>query len=269
VKLITTQHGYKRFDPIPEVDYSTYYTTEKPSCIDNQEKDLRWWNIVHDDRLAILENSYREDGVLLDVGCGAGFFLYRAREFGWRTEGIDPNKTAIQYATEKLHLLTVSTKNIQELPPNHYSAIHCSEVLEHVPNPEELLKECYRVMRKNGIICICVPNDFNPLQALLEKQYGQYWVSYPYHINYFNFQSLAILMSAVGFVPVYATSMFPLELFALAGVPYIGNEKIGRMVHSARMHLDTHLEPEFRMGMYENFANYGIGREAIIYGTKL
>lgn len=266
-ELIKTSFGYYRFDPIPEVDYSTYYTDEKPLCIANQIEDKDWWGEMYSDRLHIMENSYSEYGVILDVGCGSGFFLAKAREWGWATEGIDPSETALKYAMEELGLY-VSTKDITVMPDNHYSAIHCSEVLEHVADPERLLKNCYRILRKNGMLCVCVPNDFNPLQMILKQKYGEYWVSYPWHINYFSFDSLIQLMASVGFTVIYQSTMYPLEIFALFGIPYIGNDKLGRMIHKVRMEMDMEMSSNERNKFYEEIARFGIGREAIVYGIK-
>ncbi len=265
--LIKTKHGYYRFDPIPEVDYSTYYTDEKPLCIANQIEDKAWWDVMYEDRLRVLENAYSDGGVILDVGCGAGMFLARAREWGWATEGIDPSETALKYAKDTLGLY-VSTTDITSLKSNHYSAIHCSEVLEHVPDPERLLKHCHRVLRKNGMICVCVPNDFNPLQMILKQKYGEYWVSYPWHINYFSFDSLSSLMAEAGFTVIYQSAMYPLEIFALFGVPYIGNDKLGRFIHRVRMKMDMEMSAQERSIFYEEMTRFGIGREAIIYGIK-
>lgn len=267
-KLIKTKHGYYRFDPIPEVDYSTYYTDEKPLCIQNQVEDKPWWDVMYDDRLRVFENVYTENGIMLDVGCGAGMFLARAREWGWATEGIDPNETAVQYAKDTLQLY-VHSIDIASLQDSHYSAIHCSEVLEHVPDPERLLQNCYRVMRKNGMICVCVPNDFNPLQMILKQRYGDYWVSYPYHINYFDFGSLTNIMSSVGFTVIHHSTMYPLEIFALFGIPYIGNDRLGRYIHKLRMKIDLDFNPQERSRFYDQIAQLGIGREAIVYGIKL
>jgi hypothetical protein len=104
---------------------------------------------------------------------------------------------------------------------------------------------------------------------MLRKKYGEYWVSYPYHINYFDFDSLATVMMDAGFTVVHESAMFPLEFFALWGVPYIGNDKIGRTVHRERMRHDLKMTPAQRATVYASLAQWGLGREAIVYGIKL
>ena len=38
-----------------------------------------------------------------------------------------------------------------------FDAVVCSELLEHVPDPPSVLKEAFRVLRRGGVILICVP----------------------------------------------------------------------------------------------------------------
>ena len=50
-----------------------------------------------------------------------------------------------------------------------YDAINLFDVLEHVHNPTELLKKCHQLLKSRGIIVIEVPNDYNPLQKIVQK----------------------------------------------------------------------------------------------------
>ena len=41
----------------------------------------------------------------------------------------------------------------------YFDKILCSEVLEHTPNPKKVIKEIYRILRKDGILVISIPNE--------------------------------------------------------------------------------------------------------------
>jgi ubiquinone/menaquinone biosynthesis C-methylase UbiE len=264
--LIQTKFGYWRFDPIPEVDYSTYYV-DKPSCIAEQEEDKKWWYEMYDDRLRVF--GMRSHNIL-DVGCGIGMFLSAAIQWGWWiAEGIDPNTTAIEYAKDHFRV-EASTKDISELPSDKYTALHCSYVLEHVADPEKLLKECYRVLSDTGMICVCVPNDFNPLQMILKIKYGEYWIDYPWHINYFGFDSLMSLMQSVGFRIYKISTMFPMEIFAFIDNPttMVGDKEAARYARQRRAKFDLSMTPQERDKLYGTLAGYGLGREVIVYAIK-
>ena len=66
--------------------------------------------------------------------------------------------------------------DIRNLPlkDNSQDLVICSEVLEHVPNYEAVLAECYRVLKPAGVLLISVPT-YTPekLCWLFSKKYRQ------------------------------------------------------------------------------------------------
>ena len=171
-----------------------------------------------------------------------------------------------------------------------YDAINLTQVLEHVNNPIEFLKKCHRLLKSGGIIVIEAPNDYNPLQKIVQKSLKkeEYWLtvltksrsrtdsfnqtSKIDHVNYFNFFSLKRLLTKLKFKVVYQQSTFPLELFLLMGDDYLKNEKIGKKINQKRINLEMNLMAEkngrIKKELYEKFAEIGIGRASIIYAKK-
>ena len=45
-----------------------------------------------------------------------------------------------------------------EIEDNSQDLVICSEVLEHVPNFKDVLKECYRILKPGAVMLISVPN---------------------------------------------------------------------------------------------------------------
>ncbi len=45
--------------------------------------------------------------------------------------------------------------------------IHMNNVLEHIPDPHQFLMLAYEILKPAGLICITVPNDYNPLQKVV------------------------------------------------------------------------------------------------------
>ena len=45
-----------------------------------------------------------------------------------------------------------------------FDAVHLNNVLEHIPDPIELLILARECLEPGGILCVNVPNDFSPLQ---------------------------------------------------------------------------------------------------------
>ncbi|MBW7956373.1 MAG: class I SAM-dependent methyltransferase [Deltaproteobacteria bacterium] len=275
--------GFIHMDPVPEpselerVYAEEYYRDEKPLFIERVIEDLDWWRSVYDERFDFLE-SRLGDGMrsILDIGSGPGYFLKRGMERGWSGLGIEPSRQAAAHAMT-LGVEVINGFFNEETASGikrRFDALHLSEVLEHVPQPEALLRTASGLLSKGGIICCVVPNDFSPVQKVLTDRlgFGRYWLAPPHHVNYFSFESLSTLLERSGFRVVGRTSMFPIDLFLLMGDNYVGNDQLGRECHARRKKLDLMLnEPVlagFKKEMYELMARHGIGREMVIYGVK-
>tara|TARA_B110001454_G_scaffold131624_1_gene122584 strand:- start:124 stop:642 length:519 start_codon:yes stop_codon:yes gene_type:complete len=164
-----------------------------------------------------------------------------------------------------------------------FDAIHTFDVLEHVNNPIDIIKKAYSLLKKGGIIVVEVPNDFNPLQKLVQKKLKkkEWWLTlshnlknsaYIQHLNYFNFSSISDLIKRAGFKIIIKESTFPLELFLLMGQDYVKNPKIGKKIHLARIQFEKNFEKrkevQLKRTIYQKLAEIGIGRTAIIYAKK-
>ena len=129
-------------------------------------------------------------------------------------------------------------------------------------------------LNDDGIVCIIVPNDFNPFQLLLRDHldFEPWWVAPPHHINYFSFKSLAGLLEKCGFSVVHQESTFPIDLFLLMGDNYIENDEVGRECHSKRMNFERAARSDgsgnLLERLYSDFAKQGIGREVVLYARK-
>ena len=281
--------------PLPtEIELSqhykkNYYTKTKPNYINKYQKEIDYWNLIFDEKLNFLETKIkRKNKSIFDLGSGSGYFLKRAKEKGWNVDGIEPNLVAANHS-KKIGIPVINDffENIDINKMKKFDSINLFDVLEHVTNPIQLLKNCHKLLRSNGIIIIEVPNDYNPLQkivqeslkkdqywlTLLTKSRNYHWSSKMDHINYFNFLSLRKLLKKLQFNVIYEQSTFPLELFLLMGDDYLKNEKIGKDIHQKRMIMEKNLinseNQEIKKNLYEKFAHLGIGRTAIFFAQKI
>lgn len=120
--------------------------------------------------LAILSLiDLKEVGLTLDVGCGVGWLT---RQYAKLTQGqvigIDFSKESINGARSKaieegLNNLKFEVMDAEELrfENNTFDCIICSEVLEHLLNPQKALDEMNRVVKPTGQIVITTPNPWN------------------------------------------------------------------------------------------------------------
>ena len=254
-----------------------YYQKNKPDYIRSNEKDIRYQNYTFDEKLDFIESKISgKQKKILDIGSGPGFFLRRAKERGWNVLGIEPSPIAYEYAKkQKIPTIQKFFHQVEDNELGKFDAIHIFDVLEHVNDPINILKRIHSLLKKNGIVVIEVPNDFNPLQKIIQKKLkkDEYWVTLYSklhkfeHLNYFDFSSISKLVERIGFKIISKESTFPLEFFILMGHDYIKNPKIGKKIHSQRVRFEENSH-EIKKSLYKKFAEIGIGRTAIIYAKK-
>ena len=94
---------------------------------------------------------------VLDVGCGGGILSESMAEKGASVTGIDLGEKPLKIA--KLHLLEsgnkvdyrqVSVEDLAKEQPHHYDIVTCMEMLEHVPDPESIVRSCAELTKPGG-----------------------------------------------------------------------------------------------------------------------
>jgi SAM-dependent methyltransferase len=145
---------------------------------------------------------------LLDVGCGNGAFLDRARRAGWDAMGVDPDPVAVQAA--RCRGLNVQRGGIECLdagtPP--FDVITLNHVIEHVHDPVALLRGCRSLLRPGGRLWLQTPN----LEAQGHRLYGRHWrhLDPPRHLVLFTPTSLRRALGQAGFEQVVDLPWRPL-----------------------------------------------------------
>lgn len=283
------RYGYLRLEPMPKEDkvkrfyQSRYYDLVRKrgrspelrrlmsiEKIAKQERNWLWATLYSD--ICFTMRRYASGKRILDVGCGTGDLLFYLKKNGFDVTGIEPSPAATTCVRPKglnIHNSTFS-EFIKKYRKNNilaFDGISFLKVLEHVPNPAEIIKMAKSILRPGGIICIQVPNDFNELQFFAQKQLKahNWWIAIPDHVNYFNFHSLHSFLKQLGFEIIYSQSDFPMELFLLMDYNYISNEKIGNSCHKKRIKFEMSLTPSLRRSIYESLGKMGIGRNCLVF----
>lgn len=146
----------------------------------------------------VLERLNYGPGNVIDVGCSLGNFLEVARDRGWETIGLELNQKAVKHATETLGLdVRPQLLHEAELKENSFDVLTLWEVLEHVPDPDALLKDCRKYIRQGGTIAILVPNK-NALSARIMQEHCSCFGGRN-HLWYFSEDTLTELLKKNGF----------------------------------------------------------------------
>ncbi len=117
-----------------------------------------------EDRLKIVLEVFSryEFERILDVGCGNGNFTVligkacKAKEI----YGLDISEKYIEMARKigiKVFRLDVDSEDFP-FKDNYFDAVFAGEIIEHLYDPDHLLDEVYRVLKKDGILILTTPN---------------------------------------------------------------------------------------------------------------
>jgi len=151
----------------------------------------------------LIQKSYGEKCTILDVGCGNG---YQTAPFTEKNKvyGLDISEANIEKATAKG--IIAQLHDIEEPIPFKdatFDVVVCSEVLEHLFFPEEVIKECYRVLKKSGLFIVTIPNLYclrNRISMLMGRNCN--FIEYPInreHIRFFSLHGMMDILKETGF----------------------------------------------------------------------
>ena len=103
----------------------------------------------------------KSQDTVLEIGCGAGNILEQIKSH--QLHGIDLSTFLLKKSHHRLapRQAKLAQANAERLPfvNQRFSKLVCSEVLEHVSNPRQVIAEIARVAEPNGVIVISVPNE--------------------------------------------------------------------------------------------------------------
>ncbi len=141
-------------------------------------------------------HSRKGSGRLLDIGCNEGRGLQFYRHNGFMAEGLELNEIAAGIARSQG--FAVHTQTLDEFRPvDAYDVAVLSNVLEHVSDPIDMLRNVKRILKPGGQIWISCPNN----RSWLRSVFGRYWINWhvPFHLFHFSAQSLRTVLHDAGF----------------------------------------------------------------------
>ena len=219
--------GFCHLDPLPTVAWATdYYATSR---FYKDFAPMSWFSketLEH--RQGLWEPSYLHQTrlmgcmpFLVDVGCGAGWYVYHWNRRRSLAFGIEPSLSARlaspvpQFLFKNWNEVDAAFRERAGLSPSGqeghlHASLRAALVLEHLPDPRGFLAECHEHLHREGRLLVIMPNEFNPLQKRINRGAHKDWFVAEPHVNYFTPQSLRGLLRSCGFRVVHETSTFPM-----------------------------------------------------------
>lgn len=147
-------------------------------------------------------------GTILDLGCGVGTFLAKAREKGWKTYGVEPSQDAASIGSKQGLDIFPGTLNEAKYPDSFFDYVRSNHSFEHISDPKDVLREIRRVLKPDGKLFIGVPN----VAGWAAKHYRENWwyLCPPVHTFGYSPETLSRLLASEGFevVKVHYNSTF-------------------------------------------------------------
>lgn len=193
----------------------------------------------------ILQFIPKDSNKILDIGCGAGKLIEKLQSLGNECYGIEQSKDAYEVAIYRLgNANKIINKRIEDaiddIPNNYFDVILFLDVLEHMIEPWEILKQIKIKLNNSGIIICSIPNIryFHNLYDLVIKkefEYKEYGVMDKTHLRFFTYKSMQKMFEQAGlkisdFVGINPTPSKKMKLINLATFGFFRDCKFQQFV---------------------------------------
>jgi predicted TPR repeat methyltransferase len=138
---------------------------------------------------------------LPDIGCAGGACLAAARDLGFDGEGIEPSRWLNAYARSEYGLnvrQAILTAGVY--PEKSFDVVSLWDVLEHVPEPSDILRVARSLLKPDGYLWLNYPN-IGSLAARLIGWRWPFWLSV--HLHYYRPHAIRRQIEQVGFEVLY------------------------------------------------------------------
>ena len=189
----------------PEKNYwgdEKKYFEEARLIFEGKGKSHRDVNYIDD--LKMIER-FKPTGDFLDIGTNMGMFLRHTLGKKWNVVGIEPSP-ALSEMARKYFKLNIKTCYLNEagFQNESFDIVTMTDVFEHIAEPKKMLGDIKKVLKKDGILFIKVPNGrYNLLKLGLAKMTGRlkdYDIFDSYeHLMHFSHDTLKKMLEESGF----------------------------------------------------------------------
>jgi 2-polyprenyl-3-methyl-5-hydroxy-6-metoxy-1,4-benzoquinol methylase len=96
---------------------------------------------------------------ILNIGCGYGFESKIFSDAGYDVVGVDVSEKALRAAKEyQIESILGDVQEGIKLPDESFNVVYSAEVLEHLAFPSYFFEEVRRLLTKDGILILMLPN---------------------------------------------------------------------------------------------------------------
>lgn len=215
-------------------DKSIDYVKDVTEHTSKDDFTLEDWDIENIRALLQRNSAFKiQNAKLLEVGCGTGVFLDKARKHRFDVHGIELSDYAANFVRQMG--IPVETKPIEEanFAPGSFDAIVMREVIEHLPHPLESLKTVYSWLKPGGVLFMATGNYDCPERKL--KGADWFYFMPEGHLTIFSNTTMTNYLKKVGFSHVNVTNQGDklMDMLRNWGVIHKGEARPKNILHKA------------------------------------
>jgi|GEM_PF-2887769 SAM-dependent methyltransferase len=144
-------------------------------------------------------------GRLFEVGCGAGYFLWYAKQRGYEVAGNEVSRALVQFAREQLQVDVLEGDLLQLEIEGNWDVVYMRNVLSHLPDPVATLRKVHQLLRPGGLVFIETGNVAELSTSRIRALHQMGRLGVPDHLFFFTRAGLRQLMQRIGFKPISET----------------------------------------------------------------
>lgn len=136
---------------------------------------------------------------LLDIGAGAGLLVNEARKRGLDATGVEPSKSLVEAASRVNGVqLLQGTFPHPALAGRTFDIVCLVDVIEHVADPIQLLRDCAAALNKDGVFVLVTPDVKSIAARLLGHRWWHFRLA---HVSYFDRKTLTRALHVANLSP--------------------------------------------------------------------
>jgi 2-polyprenyl-3-methyl-5-hydroxy-6-metoxy-1,4-benzoquinol methylase len=179
-----------------------YYQSDEYRNAYNKTSNPSDYIEMHDNeqppRLDKIGADFFRDKTVLDYGCGGGAFLDLVSGLSGKTMGVEPFSGYHDSLKRRGHEIFSDIEAVQLKYHDEVDSIVSFGVLEHVENPQQYLKDAYRLLKNGGKMYLETDNLNDILMKLNTNSFDEFFYRTA-HLWYFKDKTLKQMVEQAGF----------------------------------------------------------------------
>ncbi len=199
------------------------YVGDKPTILKNMRKYLT------------IIKKFKKNGKLLDLGCATGFLIQEANKWGFDAYGIDVSSYAVNIAQKivgKEKVLLGKVEELKKIISTTFDLVTMFDLVEHLENPKEVLKQVASIMNKDGILVIQTGDAGSNWAKLMKKNW--HFFAPPQHFFFYDQKNITKLLKDSGFevVKIQKVGKWVSLRYLFHMMRYINKDTIGDILYN-------------------------------------